>query len=189
MMKSKLVVLAAGLIAPVAFSAPPAKKAGKKPAAAAAAEGEGAAASAGGLPAYGMGGCGLGAIVVDRNEMLPQLGATFLNGIYGNQSSAITTGTSNCSEEPRQVAQVEQEVFITANLSTLSKEAAQGSGEHIEALGEVFGCSEDGAEALADLCRDKHGAIFGSSDSQMVISTLRDEIKANEKVANNCDRA
>jgi predicted secreted protein len=74
-------------------------------------------------------------------------------------------------------------------LNTITKEAAQGSGERMDALAEVLGCSEEGTEALRQLCKDKHESIFNSNDSKMVLSTLREEIKANENVASNCDRA
>jgi hypothetical protein len=141
------------------------------------------------LPAYGMAGCGLGALLIEKNEMFPQIGAWFLNGLWGHQTSAITTGSSNCSDDPREVAQVEQEVFIVANLNSISKEAVQGSGKHLDALAEVFGCSEDGTSALRNVFKDKHDVIFSSQDSKEVLSTIRNEIKSNQQLAGNCNRA
>lgn len=143
----------------------------------------------GALPPYGMAGCGIGALVVEKNEMLPQLGATFLNNVISPQSSAITSGTSNCTDKPRETASLEQEVFIAANLNSISKAAAQGSGEHLDALGEVFGCSFEGTEALKEMCQIKFDAIFSNSDSQVVLGNLREEIKSNPATAENCDRA
>jgi hypothetical protein len=142
----------------------------------------------GSLPPYGMAGCGLGSLAIQENTMLPQLGATSLN-IISPQTSAITSGTSNCTDKPRETASLEQEVFIAANLNSISKAAAQGSGEHLDALGEVFGCSIEGTEALKEMCQTKFDAIFSNSDSQVVLGNLREEIKSNPATAENCDRA
>jgi hypothetical protein len=183
--------------APAASKAPaaPAAPASKTKAKAAAGktattEGKGEApVSPASLPPYGMGGCGLGSLVIEKNETLPQLGVTFLNNAISPQTSAITSGTSNCTDKAREVASVEQEVFISANLNSISKEAAQGHGTTIEALGEVFGCSEDGTAALKVLCQDKHQEIFSSGEPTKVLSSLRDEIRSNDSTAMDCDRA
>src|SRR4051794_6265352 len=48
---------------------------------------------------WGMAGCGLGALVIDRNETLPQLAAYVLNYlVYSNNTFGMTSGTSNCVE-------------------------------------------------------------------------------------------
>lgn len=168
----------------------PAAKAKSKVAKPATTEAKGeAAVSPASLPPYGMAGCGIGAMVIEKNEMLPQLGATTLNNLISPQTSAITTGTSNCTDKAREVATIEQEVFIAANLNSISKEAAQGQGNTIEALGEVFGCSADGTEALKVLCQDKHQEIFSSGEPTKVLSSLRDEIRSNDSTAVDCDRA
>ncbi|NBQ53946.1 MAG: DUF3015 domain-containing protein [Proteobacteria bacterium] len=143
----------------------------------------------GSLPPYGMAGCGLGSLAIQENTILPQLGATLLNHLISPQTSAITSGTSNCTDKPRETASLEQEVFIAANLNSISKAAAQGSGEHLDALGEVFGCSIEGTEALKEMCQTKFDAIFSNSDSQVVLGNLREEIKSNPATAENCDRA
>lgn len=190
MLKVNLLVLVVALSSPAAFAQK--KKIRKKRKVQKTEETENGSESSNGsasLPPYGMAGCGVGAMVIEKNTMLPQIGAFLTNQYVSPQTSAITSGTSNCTDEPREVAMVEQEVFITANLNSLSKEAAQGSGSHLDALGEVMGCSEEGNNALKTLCKDRHEAIFNSDDSQMVLSTLRKEIQSNEKVANNCDRA
>jgi len=143
----------------------------------------------GSLPPYGMAGCGLGSLAIQENTILHQLGASFVNNIITPQSSAIISGTSNCTDKPRETASLEQEVFIAANLNSISKAAAQGSGEHLDALGEVFGCSIEGTEALKEMCQTKFDAIFSNSDSQVVLGNLREEIKSNPATAENCDRA
>lgn len=139
---------------------------------------------------YGMAGCGLGALVVDRNETLPQIGAWLLNSLYNNNTFAMTSGTSNCVESRTETAAMEQEVFVAANLSSLSKEAAQGGGEHLGAFAEVLGCSDDvGAQALGQLSRDRYVTLFGTQDPNAVLDNYLVEIKGNEVLAKDCTRA
>lgn len=188
MLKIKIAILALTLFAPAAFAQKKVRKKKKVQASEETSDDAGNGQAPTGLPPYGMAGCGLGSLVIEENTMWPQLGAMTTNNIVSPQTSAITSGTSNCTDLPREVALIEQEVFITANLNSLTKEAAQGSGEHLDALGEVMGCSEEGNTALRVLCKDRHEEIFSTRDSKKVLSTLRQEIKANEELAENCDR-
>ena len=45
---------------------------------------------------YGAAGCGFGGMLIKENKILHQIGAWFLNGILGNQTFAMTSGTSDC---------------------------------------------------------------------------------------------
>ena len=139
---------------------------------------------------YGMAGCGLGALVVDRDEILPQVGAWFLNGIYSNQTYAISSGTSNCVEGRSEVAAMEQEVYFAANLGSITKEAAQGSGEHIVAVAEVFGCMQDADKArLGELSRVHYSQIFAKKDPEFVLQNYLKVVSADPQLAKSCARA
>lgn len=146
------------------------------------------AAASGGK--YGMAGCGLGALVVDRDELLPQLGASFLNGIYSNQTYGMTSGTSNCVENRSEVAAMEQEVYFTANLNSISKEAAQGSGEHIQALAEVFGCrGESDTQRLGQLSQNHYSEIFAKAEPEFVLQRYLTVVNADPQLAKSCTKA
>ena len=86
---------------------------------------------------YGMAGCGLGSIVFGDKPGMVQIFAATSNGIYGNQTFAITSGTSNCGESGR-TAQVEQ--FINVNKVALEKEVVRGQGESLSSLSHLMGC-------------------------------------------------
>lgn len=86
---------------------------------------------------YGMAGCGLGSIVFGDKPGMVQIIAATTNGIYGNQTFAITSGTSNCGESGR-TAQVEQ--FIDVNKVALEKEVVRGQGETLSSLSNLMGC-------------------------------------------------
>jgi hypothetical protein len=132
---------------------------------------------------YGMAGCGLGSLFVEKNHVLPQIGAWFLNGT-GIQTFGITTGSSNCLDKERNDAKIEQEVFVQTNFAKLSIEAAQGTGEHLDALAEVLGC--EGA-SLARLSQDRYGKIFTQDDPKAVLQNYVREIRASE-LATSCSR-
>lgn len=140
---------------------------------------------------YGMAGCGLGSLVISDNSTWPQVGAWFLNNVIIPQTSAITTGTSNCIDAaPEEARKAEQETFVQVNMPSLSKEAAQGSGETLTALAELFGCSEgDGYSAFAQMSADRYSAIFSGDQASAVVTNYKREIGANPSLAGACGRA
>ncbi|RZA26897.1 MAG: DUF3015 domain-containing protein [Proteobacteria bacterium] len=140
--------------------------------------------------AYGMAGCGLGAIVVDRDEFLPQIGAWLLNGIYSNQTYAISSGTSNCVEGRSEVAAMEQEVYFAANLNSITKEAAQGSGEHLDGVARVLGCDQDADKSrLNELGQAHYAQIFSERAPDAVLQSYLSVVNADPQLAKSCGKA
>jgi hypothetical protein len=133
---------------------------------------------------YGMAGCGLGAMFIDKNTILPQIGAWFVNSISASQTFGITTGTSNCVDKEKASAKLEQEVFVKVNLAKLSREAAEGSGEHLDALAEVLGCE---GNSFAKLSQDRYSKIFGNEDAKTVLENYAKEIQSSE-LSESCSR-
>mgnify|MGYP001548272856 CR=1 FL=1 len=142
-------------------------------------------AGGGGGYRWGMAGCGLGAIVMgpDGNQIL----AVTTNATFYSQLFGITTGTSECTDAPAEMAKMEQEVFIEANLASLSKEAAQGSGETLAGLAEVMGCAD--SETFATVCQRNHASIFSEDQVQTVRQKIIDVVKSDENLAKSCTRA
>ena len=85
---------------------------------------------------YGTAGCGLGSIVFGDAPGMVQIVAATVN-MTGYQTSAITTGTSNCGDSGK-TARANQ--FIEVNKVSLENDLARGTGETVSALGEVMGC-------------------------------------------------
>lgn len=88
---------------------------------------------------YGLAGCGLGSIIFGAKPGKIQIFSATTNGIYGNQTFAITSGTSNCDipEMGQQAA-----VFIEVNKEVLRREAAMGQGESVDAVSMLLNCSQ-----------------------------------------------
>ena len=98
------------------------------------------AASSGGGYSYGTAGCGLGSIVFGDKPGMIQIVAAIFNS-WGSQSSAITSGTSNCGNGGK----VGAYEFIKANKIVLASEISRGQGETIEGLAKILDCSDSQA--------------------------------------------
>ncbi len=85
----------------------------------------------------GPAGCGLGNVILGKEN---QIFAATLNAT-GYQTFAITTGTSNCTD---QGGTAKLESYVEANQVALSKEMARGQGESLVGLTEVLGCRDNG---------------------------------------------
>lgn len=135
---------------------------------------------------YGMAGCGLGAIVLGNSKGIMQIFASTLNGISGNQTFAITMGTSNCAGSSASAAVQTQKDFIANNLAPLSKEMAQGKGETLSAFTETLGCSSAAAATAHSQLQKSHGKIFASPGAYAVLETAKNELRAVPEVAAGC---
>ena len=121
------------------------------------------AASADGIKGtgrYGTAGCGLGSLVFGDQPGAVQVLAATTNGTLGNQTFAITTGTSNCG--PGLVAQGTK-AFVEGNRVALAKDAARGQGDAIGAVAVINHCENLPAVAAA-LQRD-FKSIFPSEQA------------------------
>jgi len=122
---------------------------------------------------YGAAGCGFGGMVIKDNNILPQVGAWFLNSVlFGNQTFAMSSGTSEC-KNAFSTAQNEQNSFVAANYKNLAKEMAIGEGESLNTLAGLMGCSANQTQHFATFTKENYNAIFTSEQetpSQMLAS-------------------
>lgn len=87
-------------------------------------------------------GCGLGSMLLEDHagdSVLIQLVATCLNGICGNQTFGITSGTLGC-DKPAKIVSIEiMDKYVADNMDNLAVDIAAGEGESLEALAEIAG--------------------------------------------------
>jgi hypothetical protein len=88
---------------------------------------------------YGMAGCGLGTLVFKDQPGKIQIVAATLNELIVPQTSAITTGSSNCYEASSSEAANQ---YIESNKDALLKDISQGQGETLAGLLTIYGCSD-----------------------------------------------
>ncbi len=89
---------------------------------------------------YNQAGCGLGAQAFKDNAKGSQILAATTNGLFGIQTFAISTGTSECVSSGAVKSERETDVFVAVNFESLKSEMARGSGEHLVALSNLMGC-------------------------------------------------
>lgn len=102
-----------------------------------------------------------------------QIFAATTNGTAGNQTFGISSGTSNCADGGKTPTQ-----FIEVNKAALSFEAAQGQGETVAALGEIYGCADQ--NSFGELLRSNYSDVFKSQDSLSIDREITNLISRNQ---------
>ncbi len=84
-------------------------------------------------------GCGLGSVALEKQDtLLLQLVAGTLNGISGNQTFGITSGTLNCDKPVALASNEKIESFVADNMDGLAIDIAAGQGETLETLASLM---------------------------------------------------
>jgi hypothetical protein len=115
-------------------------------------------------------GCGLGTVLfkgaADDKVLLQTFQAT-TNGIYGNQTFGITTGTLECAQ-PKSFANNQQiNEFMVANMDNLARDIAQGRGETLDAFAELLGVPAEKRPEFYSQLQSGFARIYTSSGVQM----------------------
>lgn len=110
--------------------------------------------------AYGMAGCGLGAIVFGAEPGAIQVVAATLNGTFYSQTFGITTGTSECTDSGVIKAEMEQKVYAYSNFDSLRQDMARGEGETLTSFAYLFGCEASSVDAFSELTQAYFEQIF-----------------------------
>lgn len=105
-------------------------------------------------------GCGVGSMIFKDNTAGQQILAATTNGISGNQTFGITTGTLGCSEGGLLKAEKQREVYIAANFRTLAAELAAGQGEYASTLATVMGCKQEVVPTFLSYAKTNYGGLF-----------------------------
>ena len=118
--------------------------------------------SAANAASYQPQGCGLGSTIwTDGSSLVHQvLGAT-TNGLSGNQTFGMTSGTSNCELDG--AGGQAQMVFIEANKVALSNDIARGNGATLASLTRMYGCSN--VDAVAPVLQKRYEEIFPTQNA------------------------
>jgi len=83
-------------------------------------------------------GCGLGAMAIgEKQGVLWKLLGTFLNGLSGNQTFGMSSGTSECGKDQWIAKYDKMNIFVADNMDVLAIDIAQGQGESLDALAEI----------------------------------------------------
>ena len=126
---------------------------------------------------YGPAGCGLGSMIFEPDSGFTQVFAATTNGLFGNQTFGITSGTSNCAGGGGTASNTKS--FVQTNRATLAKDIARGNGETIVSLTHLAGCQDPAAVGAA--LQKNFGSIFPNASvsdvevSESVVGVLKSE--------------
>jgi len=129
---------------------------------------------------YGMAGCGLGSMAFGDQPGMIQLVVSSVNNVVIPQTTAITTGTSNCTEDGVTLQKREQDYFAEANYELLKQETAQGQGENLSAFASLFGCTGSASTQFSATLQKNYSKIFSVAEdgSDMLVGVR--SVVANE---------
>lgn len=126
---------------------------------------------------YGMAGCGLGSLIIGKSG--GQIFAATTNYTYYNQLFAITTGTSNCVDNPNDEVATRMDRFVVSNKVAMASDIARGSGETISSISKLMGCQSSGnvATALQRNFREifPHAKISPNEVTDSIISVIKED--------------
>jgi len=111
-------------------------------------------------------GCGIGTMALGDNEatVISQLAATFLNGICGNQTFGITSGTLECEPASSFAGNQKIKDFVGDNMDQLAMDIAIGQGQSLNALADLMSIpSADRADLYARM-QTNFDTIFTSHE-------------------------
>lgn len=132
---------------------------------------------------YGMAGCGLGSMVMGKDDN--QVLAATTNGTSGNQTFAISSGTSNCVTATEQTAMIRN--FIEANYASIVTDMAKGQGDSLKTLSSFYGCD---ANAFATEMKDNYETITpASEDATRVMVNINGVIESSTALSATCTHA
>ena len=84
-------------------------------------------------------GCGLGTILFKNNDgLMSQTAAATTNGILGNQTFGISSGTLECNQPAELYASERLHKFMASNMDSVAKDIARGNGESLDTLAELM---------------------------------------------------
>ena len=133
-----------------------------------------------------IGSCGWGSKVFEgQRGVAPQvLGAT-TNGTSGNQTFAITTGTSGCTQDGAVSSNWKTAMFIDGNKQKLARDMSVGSGETLDSLAHLMGVQAQDRAAFDQAAKQNVSRIFPSENASTldIVVALRDVLAADVRLA------
>lgn len=134
---------------------------------------------------YGLAGCGLGSMVVGKKG--GQIFAATTNGTSDSQIFGITSGTSNCLEDPNNEVAMNVDKFLQGNQSAVVSDAAQGKGETIRVIASMLHCSNHHKE-IGRVIQNNYTKIFSRENSEinLITDAIINSILASKNLAKSC---
>jgi len=110
-------------------------------------------------------GCGLGTIIFKNNDgLISQTAAATTNGILGNQTFGISSGTLDCNQPAEFYASERLHKFMASNMDSVAKDIARGNGESLDTLAELMQVPDGKRGAFNTQLQKNFDRIFTSAN-------------------------
>lgn len=137
---------------------------------------------------WGMAGCGLGSVLFGETESRGgQVLAATTNGIYGNNTFGMSSGTSNCvPKDAETTAEIRKnmDMFVAANRESLANDIAKSNGETITAISNIMGCKDAGY--LGAKLQTRYETIFAAKENTAVSENMFNTVASDRYLVENC---
>jgi hypothetical protein len=109
-------------------------------------------------------GIGLGTMIFNGEDgLVSQVSAATTNASFGNQTFAISSGTSNAKRPASFTSTDRVNTFTKDNLDALARDMAAGSGETLATLDELLGVKADQRDAFNRTLQAHFAEIYTSA--------------------------
>ena len=129
-----------------------------------------------------VGGCGVGSMVFKgQSGIAPQVLAVTTNGILGNQTFGITSGTLGCTSDGMVNSNMKTAMFIENNKEQLARDMSVGSGETLASLAHLIGVEAQDQVAFNRLAKNSVARIFTTDSvaTEQVVVALREALASD----------
>jgi len=113
-----------------------------------------------------VGSCGWGSKLFEgQSGIFPQVMATWTNGTLGNQTFAISSGTSGCTQDGAVTSTWKTAMFIDGNKEKLARDVSRGQGDTLDSLAKLVGVRTEHKAHFYQTAKQNFDRIFPSSQS------------------------
>lgn len=131
-------------------------------------------------------GCGAGTILWEgQSGVAAEVLAVTTNGIFGNQTFGITSGTLGCSQGGVVHVASRIPMYASHNMAQIAADMAAGGGESLAALADLYGIAPSDQQAFYNATQKHFAEIFPSSDVTVgqMIQSLESVMAHNDQLA------
>lgn len=128
-----------------------------------------------------VGSCGWGSKLFEgQSGVFPQALAALVNGTSYNQTFAISSGTSGCTQDGVVSSTWKTAAYIEGNKLALARDAAAGQGESVDALAAVMGVKAEDKAVFAAALKDQFATVFADD---AVAANLKKVLSTDSRLA------
>lgn len=106
-------------------------------------------------------GCGIGTMIFDgKDGLVSQVLAATTNGILGNQTFGISSGTLECESAPSFASNGQLDRFVGDNMDALAMDISRGDGDYIFTLAVLLDVPADQRPEFYALLQSNFSTIY-----------------------------